>query len=280
MNDSRIAKLTENNRKWLSSYISTKRSGQAKIKSDLLALLEAHYLDITSISLTEMETYINLLKVDNSTNTVNQKTDSFIRFFKHIQEMDNVSFSFDPDLLKIFKFVKEDLIKSRQAKPLKVSEITRIRHLLKDDDLKLFSFELAYEYGSTLEELAEISPEHYDQRLNLLLLGGRPIQVTNSLSSLIERSPRILIKRSKESFSDYFRQIGERAKQEGIFDQRGLTWLDIKATREQNFIRCSECGNSYENSANYWVLAQYSYDESENKWLICKSCGSKDSIYG
>lgn len=276
--DVRITRLTPNNQRWLHDYVSTQKTGKANLLSALVELMEMHQGDISTISFQEIKTFLELVSDKNTDITVNGKADKFRRFFQYISTTHGVSFSFDTQELKDLR-IKNVQIK-REAKPLRLSELARIRRMILDDDIRRFVFEMAYRYGCTLEDLSQMSVKRYDADKRIFNFRRRTIQIEEDLHDMILRNPKILLSRTQETYSEYFRLLSDRANQAGILSDRGLMWSDIKITREHYLLRCAECEDLYENKAGHWVLASFSYDPYQTKWLVCKKCGEKGINYG
>jgi len=270
----RIRSLSLQNQILLRDYVETKNSGQNNIRSDLVNLMEIHSGDITGIDYETIDTYVKLLRSDNSATTFNRRLGTIRNFFSYILSRGG-TLNFDPERLRIFGILGKDIVNNRSATPLKLSELSRIRQMLQGDDLRHFTFELAFQYGCTLEELEE-SSRVYDRENRTFRFSKRNVQIDDSLYSLIEGNPQILLKqRRRSTFSDYFNLIAEKARDFGILGNRNLSWQDIKETREQFSLRCGECGDLFDNHTRDWMLIQYSFDPTGTKWFICKSCGER-----
>jgi len=275
----RLGRLTPNIRFWLEDHLSTKKTGQANIKTSLLSIFEVFTDDISNINFAELETYFKLQRQRGvADSTLNNSIGHCRRFFEYISTVHGVLLNFDPSELKTLEIT--DVVTNRTARPLKVSEIAKIRHMLQDDDVGRFAFEMAYLYGCTLKELGAISAEIYDKQLKRFKLKGREIIINSVIEQIIIRNDRVLVSKTEGTYSEYYRLIGERAIQYGILDERGLMWKDINATREKNLLRCAECTKLFENSSENWVLVKFSYDPLDKRWIVCKSCGEKALRHG
>jgi hypothetical protein len=272
--ETRIRNLTVNNQLWLMTYLSSKKSGTANMRSDLINLFELHEGDIADIQLLELEAYLEMIKADNAVKTVNRKIGTIENFLEHIRDLHSVILSFEPKVLSRHRNNDKNIIAKGKSKFLKLSEISKIRTLFANDDLRLFTFEMVYRYGCKMEELAQCHQKTYVPEKQAFKLKKTSIVIDDDLHTLILKTPRILNSKTKETHSEYLRNMGEKALQEGILKHSQFTWQNITDTRKKNCTTCPECEKSYPSHSQYWRLVQYENDPLHKKWFLCTMCVS------
>ncbi len=165
----------------------------------------------------------------------------------------------------------------RKARPLSINEIIEIRNnLLKDEKYQLlFTFEMFYAYGITLDDIETFGNDHYSLQKNEFTIPGkgkkqsRKIKLSKVLIELLDKHPELLEPKSRGLYSNNRKEVGFYSEREKFM------WYDIIKTREFYFPACPKCKEKYPNSDEFWALVKYEIDKFEKKWFICRDCASK-----
>lgn len=173
---------------------------------------------------------------------------------------------------------KED--KKGKAKVLTPGEIDKIRSILFHNKDKhpqsYFTFELAYNYDLTYQELCRCGAKNY-------------VENTHSFQRVFENDPQKMLTLS-EALGDFVSQYPKvltgaksvnSSKIPQIAELSGISFKhqDLMETKKRHFFTCSFCNKRYPPDPNYWIVATLA-EEYTSKWMMCQTCFEENSIGG
>ncbi|WP_372812726.1 hypothetical protein, partial [Paenibacillus sp.] len=227
-----------------------------------------------NLSVTDIEEFIG--GADRAASN-NNKVNFTKNFFIYLVES-GAKLSFSPDDLNGYLF-KNNEIKGdskEEKRPLTISEIILIRNVFKTDYVRLFVFEMVYQYGFNLDELHQCIEKNYDFENRTFHIKGRnyPVKVSERIHQIIVKNARILRPVNRQENQDRLSVIGKKLQELGLMN-RIVRWKDVEETRNNNFFKCPGCGDIYENTPDNWAIIQYESDENGTKWIVCKNTCAK-----
>lgn len=246
----------------------------------IIKFLETVELDIENITIPKIKDYLKKLSVsDNRRNTIIGR---IADFFRYAQE-NNFKIDFEISDIEKMTIKNADKKPRNPPKALSIKNIIDIRNKLLSEPSNqtylryLLTFELAYTYGLTLEELSKCNSKNIDSLYTYFKLQGRKIILTPKIKSIITKNPKIIENQYADhnAIQTHFKKIGELIG-------RDLKWLDIKETRRKYSLRCTFCEHTYPNEAEYWAIIKEPTDQTGSLWIICRDCakklGAKNSV--
>jgi len=198
---------------------------------------------------------------------------SLIEFFNIIKEISPTSIE-----VSFFSNLKIKKIE-REAKPLSIDDVLRIRNKLATNDTYylLFAFEVFYVHGITISEVGQLNDSTYSLPNHTFSFlteekKEKTIKFNDNIAQLIEDHPDLLEKRKSSNYFKYIRQISEVVQFKG---RDKIIWGDIKETRDTLFLTCPQCKEKYPNSAEFWALIEFKEDINKTHWIYCKECADE-----
>ncbi|NOU72540.1 hypothetical protein GC098_14075 [Paenibacillus sp. LMG 31458] len=262
--------------KWLDNHPKKYQIGtKSQMSNNALNLLAA-YPDINadSLDMRNIEEFVGgVARASSNNNKINYTKNFLVYLVENGTEL-----SFSPDVLNGYLFknneVKDDFQEERQ--PLTIEQIILIRNVFKTDYVRLFVFEMVYQYGLKLNELHQCIEKNYDFENRNFQLKGRsePLQVNERIHQIIVNNKKVLKLVNSNTNQDRLSEIGKKLQELGLMD-RLVRWKDVDETRNVNFFKCPRCREIYENTPDNWALIQYESDETETKWIVCKKTCSQ-----
>jgi len=288
----RLKQLTENNRIWYVEYETWLKtpghhnkpyaSGTIEKYTNLIINLLEFFedLDADKVNIENIESFFNVGKVS----TGNAKVNYTKNFYTFLTEFKGIEINFLLDEFKRFiadsKTVKEDS-EDGTAKELTIQQIIMIRNLLKTDSVRLFAFEMVYQYGLKLKELTQCIEANYDyESRSFKIKRGKKVDqiyVNDRIHKMIVDNPSILKSVHYSANQDRISEIGRKLHNMGVLERR-IRWKDVEKTRTVNFFKCPSCGDIYENTPDNWAIIQYKTDSNGTKWIVCKVKCSKGIV--
>lgn len=272
----KIKKAKDNNQKWFNLYLeyliksstsNTTITNYVSALSNFIVYLGEK--EIQDVTLQDMDNYLKL-KFE-SIRTRNNRVEYFRKFFVYLDKHSNTNIQIN-NFSSLIDKEKEMGTDKRTAKPLTIHEVIKIREILKNEEkyTMWLTFELIYNQGLKLNELASISKKNYNKQESILYIKGKAIQLNPLLQYLIadmDALPEISL--GPNGYQYRITEIGTKIG-------RGLIWRDIISTREKHFFKCPSCDQLYENNPDLWAIYHYKIDNS--KWMICRNCAEKGLI--
>ncbi|MEF3302506.1 hypothetical protein [Paenibacillus sp. GYB003] len=285
----RLSELTENNRKWFLEFerwLINHEKGYSKGSIDQMSNVALNFLhacedkDVNLLGIDEIRPFFETERAS----TGNTRINHIINLYTFLSEK-KLSTPFEVTELNQYLVDSKALKKDSEegaAKALTIEEIILIRSFLKNDFKRLLTFELVYQYGLELEELAQCNEESYDFQTHSFSIKDKdnrvvPIYVNERIHGMIMKQPGIIKEVKKYSYQERLKDIGKKLEEVGLMD-RPIRWMDIDKTRQTNFFRCPSCHRLYENTPDNWALIQYETDELNTKWIVCRSVCAKKGI--
>jgi hypothetical protein len=259
---------------WLDNHPKNYKTGtKSQMSNNALNLLAA-YPDINAdvLNIRNIEEFVGYVDRASSNNNKINYTKNFLVYLVE----NGAELSFSPDVLNGYLFknneLKDDLQEERQ--PLTIDQIILIRNVFKQDYVRLFVFEMVYQYGLKLNELQQCIEKNYDFEKRSFQLKSRnqPLQVNERVHQMILNNKKVLKHVNSNTNQDRLSDIGKKLQELGLMD-RLVRWRDVDETRNVNFLKCPGCREIYENTPDHWAIIQYESDETYTKWIVCqKTC--------
>jgi site-specific recombinase XerD len=76
------------------------------------------------------------------------------------------------------------------------------------------------------------------------------------------------------TIDSYFTRVTKELQDKGVYDKsrRKVNSYDLIESHKAYFLKCPNCGKSFENTAKYWVLARVNIDEADCQDEYCIVC--------
>ncbi|MDQ0890673.1 hypothetical protein QFZ81_005761 [Paenibacillus sp. V4I9] len=256
---------------WLDNHPKKYEVGTKSQMSNNAINLLAAYPDINAenLDIRNIEEFVGGVARASSNNNKIYYTKNFLVYLVE----NGTELSFSPDVLNSYLFknneLKDDFLEERQS--LTIEQIILIRNEFKTDSVRLFVFEMVYQYGLKLSELHQCIEKNYDFENRTFQLKGRsqPVQVNERIHQIIINNKKVLKLVNSNTNQERLSDIGKRLQELGLID-RIVRWKDVEETRKINFFKCPMCREIYENTPDNWAIIQYESDETETKWIVCK----------
>ena len=272
----RITSFSERNQEVVNGYWNWL---EAKVKSGELMASSVRSMKGTPVQIFEyslqdidyltVSTLRNYLREKGKPNNINRHQYHIKDFLIYLDEVGLLGI--DPDCLadEIIPRKKANE-QARSATPLTLAQVVEIRKKIAYKPKLFFAFEVTYKYEMTLDELESFSLEIYDPNIKTILLKKRKVIVSDEIHDILMGHERYFDHvKTRNAYQDYFTKTGELI---GI----GLTWLDIKVTRERYFVRCSCCDQLYEPIPENLALLEF--DEADKVYLVCRTCAARGGV--
>lgn len=278
------------NKSYVSAYlellekdIQNKEKNEATAKvylSEILMFIE--YFDQLGIGVKELLKKLpNTNEIEEYTKSKGVDVDSVFKIalkglFKEVNRTTNTNIENNTIDIAITKLPGKK-VPQRPSRPLSIDEIIKIRNKLQKNGkyLQLFTFEMFYAYGISLDEIETFGNSTYSSQNNEFSFfdkkenKNRIIKLSKAIIELVNKHPELLEVKSRIVYSNNRKAIGS------IFEDNKLLWHDIIDTREYYFPRCPKCEQKYPNSDEFWVLVKNDLDKFNKKWFYCRDCARK-----
>ncbi len=202
---------------------------------------------------------------------------ALVDFFSHTSKTKKIAFDprkLDTSLKELQQELHDD---KRDAKALLPEAIIEIRNTLrhKNKYQLLFTFEMFYTHGVTLDEIEQFGADCYSKAKGIFTFiptektkKGR-IKLSESIVQLIKEQPDLLKQKERAAYLAHIKGINDNVDL-GIRDK--IVSKDIEKTRNKFFPTCPKCEKKFPNSAEFWALVEFEEDTYKKHWIYCKDC--------
>jgi len=277
----RIAQLVYN-RKYLEDYLKSNTDDPDYLnnkESIILPFLE--HFDKEKISADKIQ-YDRILIYVRKLRRKKKETlrIALVDFFRHTAKTTKIAFDprkLDTSLKELQQELHDD---KRDAKALLPEDIVEVRNTLKHKNKYqlLFTFEMFYTHGVTLDEIEQFGADCYSKTKSTFAFTPRDkkkkgqIKLSESIVQLIKEHPNLLKQKERATYLAHIKGINDNVDL-GTRDK--IVSKDIEKTRDDFFPTCPRCREKFPNSAEFWALVEFKEDTYRKHWIYCKDCAAE-----
>ncbi len=270
------------NRKYLEEYLKANTDDPKYLnnkESIILPFLE--YFEKEKISADKIQ-YDQILTYARKLRRKKKETlrIALVDFFRHIAKTTKIAFNLrklDASLKELQQELHDD---KRDAKALLLEDIVEVRNTLKHKNKYqlLFTFEMFYTYGVTLDEIEQFGADCYSKTKSTFTFiptdktKKGQIKLSESIVQLIREHPDLLKQKGRATYLTHINGINDNVD---LSTRDKIVSKDIETTRNGFFPTCPKCGEKFPNSAEFWALVEFEEDIYKKHWIYCKDCAAK-----
>jgi hypothetical protein len=161
-----------------------------------------------------------------------------------------------------------------ESKSLNFIQINLVHEFLQLNLKTEYIFEIFYQLGIPKKDFNTCLPEYADMQDKKFKCG---IEYTDKIQELLLKIKKVSNFSVKYGMiTDHLKKIEDFLRSKGMYKKgKTLTYKDLQKTHEAFFVKCPNCGRTFENLSEYWVLAKS--ENSTHFRIVCHECKGEPS---
>lgn len=265
LDDALLERYTE----WLKDKVKSRSLPNYKST----AYLFADFINKDILDIENLKKYFEMVKKENSKSHFNNIYAHIDKLLIYLNEQGIINFSIKD--VKLTKFSRREIQSDsvNKATSLNFDDIYQIRDIIRKYPALLFTFEMTYSEGLSLDQLAQCA-ESYNQNTRSFVVKAKDneeitMYMNYNIHQIIMSNLNILKPKGVNVHQKRFARIKELYEKK-TGQSKNISWDDVSATRRELFFKCSICEKLYENISEYWAVAKIVEDNSLR--IVCRSC--------